>query len=272
VNVLGCPDPPGSLGTVSACRPYTSRPRVFSFASSDETLAFADAVHESRAPKGWERRIGIGYFDSKLAGQELVDRAVREEGLDVVSVLPGTFFGPRDLLIGSSMYIARIRKNAIPAVSRTGLPLGHVEDVARGHVLAMTHGRPGGRYIVTGKPEDNRYLDDMLNIIAEVVQRKEPNRRIRSRFPTLPGPLILAAALFAETSAIVRGTPCLLSRDAVRGGSFASFYSNNETEREIGYVPRKTFREAVEDAWEYMSREGLLDRTNREMDKTLRAS
>lgn len=272
VNVLGCPDPPGSLGTVSACRPYASRPRVFSFASSDVILAFADAVHEGRAPKGWERRIGIGYFDSKLAGQELVDRAVREEGLDAVSVLPGTFFGPRDLLIGSSMYIARIRKSAIPAVSRTGLPLGHVEDVARGHALAMAHGRPGGRYIVSGMPEDNRYLDDMLNIIADVVQRKEPNRRIRNRFPTLPGPVIKAAAFLAETSAIVRGTPCLLSRDAVRGGSFPSFYSNNETEREIGYVPRKTFREAVEDAWEYMSRNSLLDRTNREMDKTLRAS
>jgi len=270
VNVLGCPDPPGSLGIISACRPYTSRPRVFSFPSPGETLAFADAVHEGRAPQGWEQKIGIGYFDSKLAGQELVDRAVREEGLDAVSVLPGTFFGPRDLLIGPSMYIAQVRKNAFPAVSRTGLPLGHVEDVARGHVLAAVRGRPGGRYIVTGKPQDNRYLDDMLGIIAEVVQRKEPHRRVRSRFPILPGPLIKAATFLAETFAIVRGTPCLISRDAVRGGSFPSFYSNEETEREIGYVPRKSFREAVEDAWEYMSRAGLLDRTEREMDKSLR--
>jgi dihydroflavonol-4-reductase len=270
VNVLGCPDPPGSLGTLGSCRSYSCRPRVFSFASPGETLAFADAVHEGRALKGWERRIGIGYFDSKLAAQEIVDRAVREEGLDALSVLPGTFFGPRDSLIGSSLYIAQVRRNAIPAVPRTGLPLGHVDDVAQGHILAAVRGRPGGRYIVTGKPEDNRYLDDMLGIIAEVVRQKEPGRRVRSRFPVLPRPLIQAAAFLAEASAIIRGTPCLLSRAAVRGGSFAGFYSNEETERKIGYIPRRTFREAVEDAWEYMSRAGLLDRTEREMDKTLR--
>jgi len=271
VNVLGCPDPPGSLGTVGSCRPYAGRPRLFSFASPGETLAFADAVHDGRTPKGWERRIGIGYFDSKLAAQEIVDRAVREEGLDAVSVLPGTFFGPRDLRVGSSIYIARVRKNAIPAVPpQTGLPLCHVDDVARGHVLAAVRGRPGGRYIVTGKPEDNRFLADMLGLIAEVVRRKEPGRRVRGRFPVLPGSLVKAAAFLAETAAIVRGTPCLLSRDAVRAGSFPSFYTNEETEREIGYVPQRTFREAVEDAWEFMSRFGLLDRTGREMDASLR--
>jgi nucleoside-diphosphate-sugar epimerase len=88
---------------VSACNPYTSRARVHSFASSGEALAFADAVRDGRAPGAWERRIGIGYFDSKLAAQEIVDRSVREDGIDAVSVLPGTFFGPRDTLVDSSL-------------------------------------------------------------------------------------------------------------------------------------------------------------------------
>ena len=143
VNILGCPKPPGSLGTVSTCNPYTSRPRVHSFGSTQETLAFADAVREGRGSRAWERRIGIGYFDSKLAAQEIVDRAVREEGMDVVSVLPGTFFGPLDTLVGPSLYIALVRRNAIPAASPAGFPLAHVEDVARGHVLAMKRGVPG---------------------------------------------------------------------------------------------------------------------------------
>jgi dihydroflavonol-4-reductase len=270
VNVLGCPDPPGSLGTVSSCNPYTSRLRVFSFASAGDVLAFADAVHDGRAPKDWERRIGIGYFDSKLAAQEIVGRAAREEGLDVVSVLPGTFFGPRDSLMGTSEYIVRVRRNAVPAASRTGLPLAHVDDVARGHVLVMRNGRRGGRYIVSGMPKDNRYLDDALRIIADVVRSKEPHRRIRSSFPVLPGPAVKAAAFLSEAYAILRGTPCLLSRAAARGSSFPSFYSNEETEREIGYSPQRSFKEAVEHAWEFMSRNGLLDRTRREMDELLR--
>jgi dihydroflavonol-4-reductase len=266
VNVLGCPDPPGSLGTVSTCNPYASRPRFHSFASSGEVHAFADAVRDGRAPGAWERRIGIGYFDSKLAAQELVDRAVREDGIDAVSVLPGTFFGPRDTLMGPSLYIVQVRTNAVPAASRTGLPLAHVEDVARGHVLAMINGRPGGRYVVSGRSEDNRYLADMLGIIAGVLKEREPLRPVRSRFPVMPGPVVRVAAFFAEALAVLRREPCLLSRAAARAGSFPSFYSNEETERQIGYAPRRSFREAVEDAYEYMRASGLLDRTGREMD------
>jgi dihydroflavonol-4-reductase len=270
VNVLGCPDPPGSLGTVSACNPYASRPRVHSFASRQETLAFADAVRDGRAAGAWEHRIGIGYFDSKLAAQEIVDRAVRDDGIDVVSVLPGIFFGPRDTLVGPSLYILQVRANAVPAASRTGLPLAHVDDVARGRVLAMVNGRPGGRYIVSGRSEDNRYLADMLGIIAGVLQEREPLHPVRGRFPVMPGPVVRVAAFFTEALAVLRGTPCLLSRAAARAGSFPSFYSNEETEREIGYVPRRSFREAVEDAHEFMCGSGLLYRTEREIDALFR--
>ena len=269
VNILGCHGPPGSFGTVSTCNPYTSRPRVHCFASTEETLAFADSVRDGRGSRDWERRIGIGYFDSKLAAQEIVNRAVREERIDAVSVLPGTFLGPCDTLMGPVLHIVQVRHNAVPAASRAGFPLAQVEDVARGHVLAVKNGRPGGRYIVSGRPEDNRYLADMLQIIATVLKEKEPFRPIRSRFLVMPGLAIRTAAFFAETSALLRGTPCLLSRAAARAGSFPSFYSNDETEREIGYAPRRSFREAVEDAYEFMSRNGLLDRTGRDMEALL---
>ncbi len=269
VNILGCPTPPGSLGTASTCNPYASRPRLHSFHSTQETLAFADAVHDGRESGAWERRIGIGYLDSKLAAQEIVDRAVREEGMDVVSVLPGTFFGPLDTLVGPSLYIALVRRNAIPAASRAGFPLAHVEDVVRGHVLAMTRGVPGSRYIVSGKPEDNRYLADMLRIIAEVVREKEPHRRVRRSFCVMPGPATRIAAFLAEKAALLRGTPCLLSRAAARAGSFPSFYSNEETTKAIGYVPRRSFQEAISDAYDFMSLNGLLDRATRELDAFL---
>ena len=89
------PSPAGSHGTEDTCNPYTSRPRLHSFASAAEALALADGVHAGGAPRGWWKRVRIGYFSSKLAAQELVNRAALE-GLDVVSVLPGTFFGPFD--------------------------------------------------------------------------------------------------------------------------------------------------------------------------------
>ncbi len=194
VNVLGCPSPEGSVGTEESCDPYKSRPRLHSFASAEEALSLADAVHEGRAPRGWWKRIRLGYFDSKLAAQELVNRAAREKGLDVVSVLPGTSFGPYDEFLGSGLFLLGVRDNRIPGVLRGGLPLAHVHDVARGHTLAVENGRPGVMYIVSGREKDNLRHRDMMCIISDVVKDMEPKRAVRTRFPVIPGPIAWLAA------------------------------------------------------------------------------
>ncbi len=243
VNVLGCPSPDGAIGT-EACSPYESRPRLHSFASAAEALAFADAVHDGGAPRGWWRGLGIGYYDSKLAAQELVNRAARE-GLDAVSVLPGTFFGPCDELAGPASYLRAVMGGKIPGVPAGGLPLAHVNDVARGHVLAMERGRRGAQYIVSGRTEDNRRFSDMMRVIADVVREKEPSRRLRSRFPVMPFAATLAAAALAQTCAALLGRHAELSVQAVRAARCASFYSSHLAERELGYRAQKSFREGV---------------------------
>ena len=70
VNALGVPNPPGSIGDFESSDPYQGAPRLHAFRSSDEILAFAEDVRKGRLPR-WEKRIGLGYFDSKLAAQEL---------------------------------------------------------------------------------------------------------------------------------------------------------------------------------------------------------
>nr|MDO8113032.1 NAD-dependent epimerase/dehydratase family protein [Candidatus Sigynarchaeota archaeon] len=137
VNTLGAPNPPGSMGSEKTS-PYEDSTRsVHSFHSPGEYLEFAQKVHDGIAEKDWWKRIGVGYFDSKLAAQELVNKVFRDRGLPVVSVLPGTFFGPRDYFIGGGIYILEVYHNGLPGFIPTGFPLMHVYDIARGHVLAM---------------------------------------------------------------------------------------------------------------------------------------
>ena len=245
VNVLGCPWPEGSLGTEETCDPYASRPKLHSFASAAEALALADAVHRGRARRGWWKSLRIGYFDSKLAAQELVNRAAREQGLDVVSVLPVTFFGPSDELPGPRLFLTGVLENRIPGVPRGGLPLAHVHDIARGHALAVEKGRPGAAYILGGREEDNRRYADMMRIISEVVSEKEPGRKIRHRFREIPAPGAWLAAALAEAWAGIRGQPPALTRQAVRASGHALFYSSARAERELGYRAAKSFRQAV---------------------------
>jgi dihydroflavonol-4-reductase len=266
VNVLGCPEPAGSVGTAESCSPYSCRRKTHSFASPEDALRFADSVRRGTAPGKWWKRIGIGYHDSKLAAQELVDRAVREEKMDIVSVLPGTCFGPYDTLLGSGLYLSQILASALPGVPKGGCPLVHVGDAARGHVLAMARGKAGAHYVVTGRSEDNMYYADMARIIADVLKEREPGLSIRSSFPTIPAfAAELAAGVIEIFSRISRG-PCLLSRDAVRAGSYPSFYSCEKARRELGYVPHRTFRQAVESMYDYMKENGLLAGKSRKMD------
>jgi nucleoside-diphosphate-sugar epimerase len=260
VNTLGVPNPPGSIGNFHSSNPYTSDPRLHSFRSSDEILAFAEDVRKGRLPR-WEKRIGLGYFDSKLAAQELVQFYAGRHGLSIVSVLPGTAFGPYDFLIGNGLYLLSIYQGRMPGVLKGGISTVHVMDVVEGHVLAMESGSPGSRYIITGRAEDNLHFKDAMRIMAAVLRERFPGKRIRTPslvFPTRP---TNAAAFFSEKIAALRHRPCLLSRAAVRAGSQPLFYTYENAAHDLGYKPKRAFRRGVEEMAEYFHDQGLFKST-----------
>jgi dihydroflavonol-4-reductase len=211
--------------------------------------------------------LGIGYYDSKLAAQELVNEYVKRYKINVVSVLPGTMFGPYDQLIGTGIYLLSLYNNKMPVVLKGGLPLAHVMDVAEGHVLAMQKGVAGEQYILSGQQDDNRYLEDMCGIIAEELQQKFPHRKINAPKIIVPAWVAMVAAFFSEYYARFSNQPMLLSRDAVRPGAYPSFYSNAKAEKELGYKPTRTFRQAVEEMIDYYLQHNLLESKGRWIDR-----
>ena len=266
VNVLGIPDPRGSLGDEETL-PWNAPSRIHTFASPGDALALADAVHTGTVSRGWWRRLRVGYLDSKLAADLLVDRYARDQGLAAVRVLPGTCFGPHDRLVGNGLYMLRLRAGGIPAVtSETGLPCAHVRDVARGHVLAMLRGRVGERYIVAGREEDNLYLSELLRVIAEVLREKEPERSVRLPRWRVPTSLAWLGGAASEAAAALRGRPPLLTRAAVLAGSFPSFYTSAKARRELGYRAKRSFQQAVADQYDDWAASGMLDATVRAVD------
>lgn len=269
VNTLGVPDPIGSIGTLETSNPYTNKPKLHTFNSPEEILNFADAIYNNSAPKKWWKKIKIGYHDSKLAAQELVNRSVRENNLNIVSVLPGTFFGPYDVFIGNGLYLIRIYNNKMPGVLSGGLPLLHVDDIVNGHILAMEKGNKGARYIITGKEEDNLYLKEMALLIAETLQKKEPDKKIKKNFKIFPRFLAMRGAALSELYSKLFKKPCVLSKAAIKAGLVPNFYSYQKAQQEIGYTPQKAFREAVEDMYDYYKKNDYFKKKGREIDKKL---
>jgi len=224
-------------------------------------------VASGHPPPGWSGRLSVGYFDSKLAAQEVVNRYVLESSLPVVSVLPGTNFGPYDHLLGNGLYLTAVRSGRVMGhLSGGGLPLTDVRDQAQGHWLAMERGETGRHYIIAGRDEDNLTGKEMFAVIASVVQEKEPGRRCSAPRFAVPRGIAMAAAWLVEVTARVRNQPTQLSREAVTAGSLPLFYTSSRAREELGYASRYSFRQAVEDMYDYYRNRGMLGRSKRAVD------
>ena len=95
----------------------------------------------------------VGHYKrSKFLAEQAALDLVEEHGLPAVIVNPSTPIGPRDVRpTPTGRIIVDTLNRKIPAYVDTGLNVAHVDDVARGHLLAFERGEPGKRYILGGK-------------------------------------------------------------------------------------------------------------------------
>ncbi|HKZ99973.1 MAG TPA: NAD-dependent epimerase/dehydratase family protein [Thermoplasmata archaeon] len=114
------------------------------------------------------------YERTKWTAHYEVAQPMIRKGLPIVVVQPGVTYGPGD---EGPMYdlLARYLTGTLPLVPRgTAYCWGHVEDTARGHVLAMERGRPGESYILAGPPHS---LEDALLLAERLTGIPLPRRR-----------------------------------------------------------------------------------------------
>jgi dihydroflavonol-4-reductase len=187
------------------------------------------------------------YKKSKLVAERLVER-LAGEGLPVVIVSPSTPIGPRDIKpTPTGRIIVEAANGRVPAFVDTGLNLVHVDDVAKGHLLALDKGRIGENYILGG--EDVR-LRDMLALIAPLVGRRPP----RVRLPRAPlYPLALGAEAFARLS----GKEPFLTVDALKMSKYLMYFSSAKAKAELGFEARPFVR-GIEDAISWFRQAGYI--------------
>lgn len=181
----------------------------------------------------------VGHYKrSKYLAEQEVERLVREHGAPVVIVNPSTPVGPRDIKpTPTGRIFVDMLRGRMPAYVDTGLNIVHVDDVARGHMLAFERGEIGERYILGG---DNMTLRELLEAIA--VAGGVPAPRIR-----IPHDVIIPVAWVAERWARLTGTTPIVTLDEIRMARKYMFFSSGKARRRLGYEPRPA-RRAIEDA------------------------
>ena len=196
-----------------------------------------------------EREAIVGaYKQSKYDAEQLV-RSMAAEGLPVVIVAPSAPVGPRDRRpTPTGKMVLDAAAGRMPAYVETGLNIVHVDDVARGHVLALHHGEVGQTYILGGEDLGMAHL---LAIIDDVMGRPPQHRTKLSTGVLAP------VAMGSELKARMFGSEPLVTREMLAMADKQMFYSSAKATEALGYTARPA-RQAVADAIAWFRQAGML--------------
>ncbi len=190
----------------------------------------------------------IGHYKrSKFLAEAVVRDLVQARGLPAVIVNPSTPVGPHDVKpTPTGRMIIEAASGRMPAYVDTGLNIVHVDDVARGHLLAEQKGHVGERYILGG---ENLTLGEILRLVANLVGRRPPNIQV-------PAALVWPVAVVEETIGRLFGREPFATREGLRMARHKMFFSSTKAERELGYDPRPA-REGLADAIAWFRQAGM---------------
>ncbi|MGH2850393.1 MAG: NAD-dependent epimerase/dehydratase family protein [Solirubrobacteraceae bacterium] len=174
------------------------------------------AATEEDEPAVWELR--VPYKRTKLAGERLALAA------GAVVVNPTTPVGPGDVRpTPTGKMVADVAAGRARGYLAGGaLNIVAVEDVARGHALALEHGRAGRRYLLGG---ENLAMRDVFAAICSAAGRPAPRLAV-------PWHAAYAAAWVAGR---LRHEPSLLVLDEVRVARRPMCFDDSRARRELGY-------------------------------------
>lgn len=191
----------------------------------------------------------VGHYKrSKFLAEAAVHDLVRTRALPAVIVNPSTPVGPRDVKpTPTGRIIVEAASGRMPAYVDTGLNLVHVDDVARGHLLAEDKGRVGERYILGG---ENLTLGDILRLVAGIVGRKPPKVEV-------PAALVWPVAVIEEALGWLIGREPFATREGLRMSRHKMFFSSAKAEHELGYRSRPA-RDGLADAVAWFRQAGMV--------------
>ena len=150
-------------------------------------------------------------------------------GVPLTIVMPGVVYGPGDTSGVRTAFVQYLQGKLPATPNGTAYCWGHVEDTARGHLLAMERGRPGEAYNITGPMHSFRGAFELAERITGIAApTMHPSARL----------LRVAAAIIDIVEHVVP-IPSAYTAEGLRvvaGVTYAG--SNEKAKRELGFDPR----------------------------------
>jgi nucleoside-diphosphate-sugar epimerase len=175
------------------------------------------------------------YDRTKWLAHHEVAVPMMEAGLPLVIVQPGFVHGPGDHSNVASVFRDYLRMR-LPVVPRQGGCWSYVEDIARGHVLAMERGEPGRSYNLAGPC---MFWKEALEAAAGITGIDPPKLELP------PAVARVASWLMKPVNAVVP-LPTTYHPETLRVAAGSTYFASDERAREeLGWDPRP-FRDGLE--------------------------
>ena len=238
----------GTMNVLRAAQQANCRRVVYTSTVGTVGVAQVGRLASERSIVHFEHLFGH-YKRSKYLAEHEVLRA-GASGLPVVLVHPTFPVGEGDSApTPTGRTIIEFLNGHIPAYVDTALNVVHVDDVARGHVLAAERGAPGRSYILGG---ENMSLREMLATLAEISGLPAPRVRLT---PGMVLPIVRTAEWFQAQ--VLRREPTLPS-EPVRMATTRMEYDDSRARTELGYSSTSA-REALERAARWYVEHGFVN-------------
>jgi nucleoside-diphosphate-sugar epimerase len=187
------------------------------------------------------------YDRTKSAAHKLAEQLIAR-GLPLVVVMPGLVYGPGDTSSVRTTLIQYLQRKLPIIPKQTAFSWAHVDDIARGHILAMEQGAPGERYIIAGPAAT---FEDALKLARSITGVPEPRLRLA------PGLLKAMSELMSVVERVVP-VPDDYSAEYLRINAGVTYIGDNaKARRELGYSPRSLKKGLAETLYHEMRLLGM---------------
>ncbi len=177
------------------------------------------------------RKLGLAYFDTKFDAERELLKVV-EDGLDAVILNPGSLLGAGDTRRYEKGYAGLVYKYNPRLLFHGGINFVDIDDVVRGHLLAVEKGRRGERYILGG---ENLSFGELIIRINAIIGRPAPKHYVPV---AMMGVMAGGLRLLNKLGVDIHMTPELVRQVC----SWYLYVDSTKAERELGYKPHRIDR------------------------------
>jgi nucleoside-diphosphate-sugar epimerase len=169
------------------------------------------------------------YDRTKWVAHYEVAEPMIADGLPLVVVMPGLIYGPGDTSSVRTTFIQYLQRKLPVLPAKTAFSWAHVEDIARGHILAMELGKVGESYIIAGPTHT---MIEAMQVAQKITDVPAP------RIKVAPGMMKAMSAMMGVIEKVFP-VPANYSAEYLRISAGVTYIgSNAKALRELGYSPR----------------------------------